>query len=163
PMDSMAALSCAPKELHLIFRKPINCSSVDPDGSDFAIKGTYPVSIIGAKGNCTGTSESSKEVIVYLSQPLQKTGNFILYLKKGLDGSTIIDECGAETPDGASLPFSVKDTVNADFTYKIGLGCVTDTVQYFHPGANAITSWKWNLDENKSSTNQNPTALYKDF
>lgn len=163
PMDSMITPSCAPKELHLIFRKPINCSSVDADGSDFAINGSYPISIIGAKGNCSGTSETSKEVIVFLSQSLEQAGNFVLTLKRGLDGTTIIDECGTETPDGASLKFSINDTVNADFTYKIGLGCVTDTVSFFHPGTNAVNSWKWNLDENKSSSLQNPTALYKVF
>jgi gliding motility-associated-like protein len=164
PMDSLSSVTCAPGELHLIFRKPMNCSSIALDGSDFTINGSYPVSISGARANgCSGDPLVSREIIVILSQPLQNTGNFVLTLKTGTDGNTIIDECGSETPGGASLSFAVKDTVNADFTYKLVYGCNIDTVNYFHPGTNGVNSWKWNLDENKFSIIQNPSAYYQIF
>lgn len=162
PMDSIAPLQCSPQSIHVIFRKPMLCNTVSADGSDFSITGSYPVTITGASGNCSGGGTTSKEIIINLSQPLYKGGNFILTLKKGLDGNTILDECNQQTP-GSSLSFSVKDTVNADFTYQINYGCTTDDVNFFHPGGNGVNSWQWNMDENQKSNLQNPLASYKTF
>jgi gliding motility-associated-like protein len=36
-------------------------------------------------------------------------------------------------------------------------------VQYSHPGANGVNTWRWSLDENITSTQQNPLAQYKIF
>ncbi len=161
PMDSIAPLLCAPSEAVLVFRKPMLCSSIAADGSDFSITGSYTVNITGAKGTCA--NGVSKEVIVALSRPLQVAGSFTLTLKKGSDGNTLFDECGEETPAGSSLTFSVKDTVNADFTYAINYGCTKDTVNFFHPAGNGVNSWSWTLDEGQKSSLQNPQALYSIF
>lgn len=162
PMDSMAPVKCAPNEVKLIFKKPMNCSSIAADGSDFTITGTYPVSIDRVKGNCSADG-LSKEIIVAFSKPLEQKGDFILTLKKGTDGNTLLDECTQETPAGSSLSFSVKDTVNADFTYTLRYGCTLDTVDYFHAGGNEINTWKWNLDDNITSTQQNARGVYSEF
>ena len=161
PMDSLAPVKCAPQSLRLVFPKPLLCASVAANGSDFSISGPYPVSILGAAADCKGAA-TSKEIIINLAQPLYLAGNFTLTLKAGTDGNTIMDECGQQTPAGASLGFSVKDTVNADFTYEKRYGCTRDTVNLFHPG-NGVDGWQWDLDENKTSTVQNPQALYQVF
>lgn len=163
PMDSMVPLQCASQTLHLIFKKGMLCSSVAPDGSDFNIAGPYPVSIVSASGNCTNGLTTSKEIIVTLSQPLYTAGNFILTLKKGLDGNTLLDECSKETPEGSSLSFATKDTVNADFTYQISYSCSSDAIQFFHSGSGAVTTWKWNLDDGQTSAEQNPATTYSVF
>lgn len=164
PMDSIAPLKCQPQSLRLIFRKPMLCSTVAADGSDFSISGTYPVNIASASGSCTSGGTTSKEIIINLSHPLYRAGNFTLTLRSGSDGNTIRDECNQSTPAGSTINFTVfGDTVNADFSFQIKYGCSFDTVNFTHPGANGVTSWKWNLDENKSSTQQNPQALYKNF
>jgi gliding motility-associated-like protein len=161
PMDSMAALNCAPTQVRLLFKKPILCSSIAANGSDFTVSGAYPVVVTGASGNCTGAV--TREVVVRFSAPLQSAGNFQIRLQKGADGNTLQDECGEETPVGSALPFSVQDTVDAAFTYHIGYGCERDTVVYFHNGANGVNQWQWQLDEGQSSTLQNATALYSIF
>jgi gliding motility-associated-like protein len=161
PFDSLAPLKCAPQELRFIFKKPIKCTSIDPAGSDFAITGTYPVTITGARGNCNSDNLSS-EIIVSLSQPLQLKGNFVVSIKSGLDGNTIIDECNQITPP-SQIRFSVKDTVNADFNYTIKYGCVEDTVNYTHPGGNEINQWFWNFGGGLTGSKQNETVLYKSF
>jgi gliding motility-associated-like protein len=161
PMDSLVPVTCAPDKLTLIFKKPINCASIAANGSDFRVNGTYPVQVTAAAGTCS--EGLSKEIIVTLDRPLQLTGAFSLVLQRGTDGNTIIDECGEETPAGSSLSFSVKDTVNADFTYNISYGCLRDSVQFFHPGGNGIDSWNWNLDERQQSTAQNPQGIYAVF
>ena len=162
PMDSIAPVSCAPQSLRLVFRKPILCSSIAADGSDFTLTGTYPATISGVSGVCTGTS-GTKEITINLTQPLYKSGTFTLTLKTGTDGNPILDECSQQTPAGSFLTFTVKDTVNADFSYEKKYGCSIDTVNYFHPGGNGVNSWQWSLDDNQTSSQQNPRALYGVF
>ena len=161
PMDSMAALSCKPNQLRLHFRKPVLCSSLAANGSDFTINGTYPVAVNAASATCTDST--TKEVLLTLSATLQNAGSFQLVLQRGTDGNTLLDECGEETPVGSALPFAVKDTVNARFTYQIQYGCQKDTVAFFHAGGNGVNSWRWQLDEGQASVQQNPVALYSTF
>lgn len=163
PMDSLVAVTCSPNSLRLVFKEPILCSSIAANGSDFVINGPYAVGITGAKTNCTGTVTGSKEIILTVSKPMQQDGNFNLTLKRGSDGNSILNECGSETPPGSSLPFAVRDTVNATFTYSIQYGCIDDVVQFAHDGKNGVNSWKWNLDENLSSSAQTPQGRYRVF
>ena len=163
PMDSLVTVKCAPNSLTLVFRKPITCSTVASDGSDFAVTGPSAVTVTNAKATCTGSNSAAKEIIITLAKPIQQGGSYTLSLKKGSDGNTVKDECGEETPAGSSITFTIKDTVNADFTYTKLYGCTTDTVNYFHTGANGVNSWKWSLDDGKSSTAQSPQALYTVF
>ncbi|HEV7332064.1 MAG TPA: gliding motility-associated C-terminal domain-containing protein [Flavisolibacter sp.] len=161
-MDSMVALSCSPVELRLLFKKPILCSSISATGSEFVVNGTYPVSVTAVNPTCSN-SGTTKELVLTLSQALVSEGSFELVLQKGTDGNTLLDECGEETPVGSRLAFSVKDTVDADFTYTIRYGCEKDTVLFFHPGANGVTSWQWSLDEGQVSGAQNPVGIYSVF
>lgn len=163
PMDSLAAVKCAPQTLTLVFKRAMDCASIAANGSDFTVTGPYPVTVVSARGNCTGTPALSREIVINLAGPLQQAGNFTITLKKGTDGNTVNNECGEETPAGSTLSFTIKDTVNADFTYTKLYGCTTDTVNYFHPGANGVNSWRWNLADGQSSTVQHPQGLYTMF
>jgi PKD repeat protein len=165
PMDSLVPISCAPDELKLIFRKNMRCNSIAADGSDFRvnlISGTAAVTVAGASGTCS--ADGLTQIIkVKLAAPLQTKGVYEIQLLTGSDGNTIIDECGQETPAGAAIQFSAKDTVNADFTYNIRLGCKRDTIDYFHDGKNEVNFWKWNFDNSRSSSLQNPSIVYATF
>ena len=161
PMDSLTTPKCSPQTLTLVFKKQINCSSVAANGSDFIISGPYAVGIAGASGNCVDGLSST--ITIQLTAPLQKAGNFILTLKQGTDGNTIVDECAQETPAGSFLPFVIKDTVNADFTYNITYACDQDIVNYYHNGNNTVNNWNWNFDNIRSSNLQNPAISYTNF
>ena len=163
PMDSIAPLACSPNSMKVVFSEPILCSSIAADGSDFIVTGPTPVRISTARGNCSSGLNSSREIIISLSQPVQKGGNFRLQLQKGSDGNSILNECGKETPAGAVVLFSLQDTVNADFSYNIQFGCVEDIVDFSHPGKNGIIQWKWNLDDNILSSQQKPQGRYRIF
>lgn len=157
-VDSIVPVKCAPEKLVLVFKRKIQCASIAADGSDFFVTGSYPVSVIAAKGQCN--SEGNTDIIeVTLAQPLYTAGSFTILLKNGLDGNPIIDECGNVTPIGEGQSFSVKDTVSADFNYVINKGCKSDIVDYSHSGANAVNSWMWTFD-NGGSTIQNPQVVY---
>jgi gliding motility-associated-like protein len=161
PMDSLVKPGCAPQELELVFRKQINCNSIAADGSDFAVTGTYPVTVVSASGVCVnGLTRSIK---VRLSAPLQRAGNFRITLRTGSDGNTLLDECTQESVPGQFISFTVVDTVNADFTYAVTLGCNTDVIQYNHPANNGVNSWLWTFGDVPPSILQNPVVNYTLF
>lgn len=161
PMDSITKPGCAPNTIELVFRKAIKCSSIAPNGSDFIINGSYPVVVTGANGICSNGLTS--KVIVRLATPLQTAGNFQITLQRGTDGNTLIDECGQECIAGQSLPFIIKDTVNANFSYTITLGCDSDLINYFHNGTNSVNMWEWTFGDAPNSNLQNPTVVYSLF
>ena len=168
PMDSLDKVFCAPDEVVVNFSKQIRyirCSSIAADGSDFKVtmlSGTSPVTVTGATGVCDA-SGLTPLIKVKLSAPIQTKGVYQIQLKTGSDGNTIINECGQETPPGATLLFTTKDTVNANFTYGLRLGCKRDTIDYFHDGRNEVNVWKWNFDNIRFSNLQNPSMVYASF
>jgi gliding motility-associated-like protein len=168
PMDSLNKIGCAPDELQLDFSKQlryIKCSSIETGGSDFAvdvISGAGPVNVIGASGVCDANGLTSL-IKVKLAAPILTKGVYRIRLKQGNDGTTIINECGQETPAGTFITFTTADTVNADFTYQLALGCLRDTINFFHNGNNGTNLWKWNFDNARTSGLQNPSMLYANF
>jgi gliding motility-associated-like protein len=161
PMDSLTKIGCAPSVLQLVFRKPMQCNSIAPNGSDFTVTGPSVVAVTGATGTCvnglTGT------IAVQLGAALQTGGTYTIRLQNGYDGNTINDECGQFTAAGSSISFIVSDTVNADFRYNIIYGCDQNTIQYNHDGRNNVNSWVWNFDNNRTSDLQNPLISYTNF
>ncbi|MEO6557743.1 MAG: gliding motility-associated C-terminal domain-containing protein [Ferruginibacter sp.] len=161
PMDSLTKPGCAPQTLQLVFKKPIRCSSIAADGSDFSVIGSYPVTVTGATGNCG--NGRALTILVQLSLPLQVAGNFIIRLNIGSDGNTLVDECSQETAAGSSLPFTIRDTVNADFTYTINYGCQENIVQYNHNVFNQVNSWQWDFGALGTSQLEDPQITYINF
>jgi gliding motility-associated-like protein len=161
PMDSLTKPKCEPDSLVLFFRKNIKCSSIEPTGSDFAITGPYPVTIVSATATCV--RGGSNKIVLKLSAPMQVAGNFLVNLKVGIDGNTLIDECDRETPLPDDVAFVIKDTVNANFRETINYTCKLNTVNYFHNGANTVNSWLWSFGSAPNSNLQNPVITYTNF
>lgn len=156
-IDSILPLTCSPDKIILALNQPILCSSLAADGSDFLINGTVPVSITKASGNCVNNLTTSIELS--LSKPITQAGNFSINLKNGLDGNSLMNECGLASPVGPAISFVTKDTVNADFSFTISPGCTSDTISFAHDGRNQVNSWLWSF-ENSSSILQNPTTVF---
>ncbi|MFT3679108.1 MAG: gliding motility-associated C-terminal domain-containing protein [Ferruginibacter sp.] len=145
PMDSLVPPACAPDEIKLVFKKPMLCNSIAADGSDFTITNAgVNIPVTGALGDCD-ESGLTTAIYVKLAAPIQQAGNFILTLKTGTDGNTILNECTVETPAGSFLPFVTADTVSAAFSYTLHMGCKNNVVDYSHDGRNGVNSWKWNF------------------
>jgi gliding motility-associated-like protein len=161
PMDSIVPVGCAPGSLQLVFSKPMDCSAIAANGSDFVITGPTPVTITGATGNCVQGVTTT--ITLHLSAPIQTAGTYQVKLVTGNDNNTVIDECGQQTPTGATVNFTTHDTVNAGFTYDIVYGCRFDTVHYHHNGANGVNQWQWTFDGSEGSAVQNPTYTYSTF
>jgi gliding motility-associated-like protein len=161
PMDSLVTVECAPQTLELFFKKGIRCKYIAADGSDFKVTGPTAVTVTGAQGNCV--NGVSNTITISLANPIVNEGTYKITLVKGTDGNTIIDECAQETMEGSTIDFSVKDTVSADFTYKLLEGCKTDTLQLFHDGKNGISQFDWEMDYNGKSNLQNPVTYFSSF
>lgn len=162
PMDSISPTGCAPSMLQLVFKKPIRCNSVAPDGSDFVINGIPGIAIATAFGNCN-ENNSSRIISVKFAAPATRKGTYSIMLRRGTDGNTLIDECGEETPAGSTLAFSIYDTVSAQFDYRILYGCNADTVVYTHNGANEVNSWSWFFDNAASGNGSQIQKIYSVF
>ena len=160
-MDSVRQVGCSPKSIELIFKKPLLCSSVAANGTDFTVTGPSAVTVTGAVGICVGGLTTG--IAVQLSAPIQLGGLYTIRLQNGSDGNTLLDECNQSTPVGSSISFVVSDTVNANFGYNTLYGCEENSVQYNHIAGNGINSWSWNFDNIRSSILQNPLIRYDDF
>ena len=164
PIDSIAMPTCAPQTIQLIFaNKQIKCNSISADGSDFAINGTYPTSILSATaGNCVnGFTEA---IILKLSHNLYNKGTFTITLQTGSDGNSIIDECNLVSIIGSSKSFNVKDTVNANFTTVTKLGCIIDTIIATNNLNNDLNNWQWIINNiAQPNNNFNPQFLFTNF
>lgn len=161
PLDSMKAPGCAPKTIDLIFSKAIKCSAIAADGSDFKITGSTPVTITGAQGVCS--NGLTYTISLQLAAPIETAGTYTIHLVTGLDGNTIIDECGQQTPAGVTLEFVTKDTVNADFNYQLFLGCKKDSITCIHPGGNGVNAWAWNFNNEGNSNLQALTFIFPTY
>jgi gliding motility-associated-like protein len=81
-------------------------------------------------------------------------------LATGSDGNTILDECGLETPAGATLNFRLARPVKADFILAGNPSCGRTDIQFSHDGANNVNSWNWSFSPSMNSTQQNPQVTF---
>lgn len=161
PMDSIAPIACAPNVLQLVFRNRMFCNSIAANGSDFKVTGPYPVTVSGAAGVCT--NGLSTIINVTLNMPVVQAGIYKIELVKGTDSNTIIDECGQQTPAGATLNFNAADTVSASFSYRLLYGCTTDTIACTHDGRNGVNQWTWAFQDGITRTAQNASVMYATY
>lgn len=162
PFDSLTPPGCAPDVLELVFRNKIRCSSIAANGSDFVVTGAAPVTVVSAGGRCDADGLTDV-ILVHLSAPIVTGGNYQVRLANGIDGNTIIDECGLPTPLAAPIPFTLKDTVSADFDYQMHLGCVQDTVDLSYIDKNGVNQWTWIFDDTDTSHAHDPEHRYTVF
>ncbi len=160
-MDSITKPGCAPQTLELVFKKKLKCNSIDASGGDFFITGPYAINIIGATPNCV--DGKADKIILQLNMPLQVGGNFIVNLRVGPDGNTLLDECDVQTPLPDDVAFIIKDTVNANFEKTIEYNCAANTVRYTHNGANIVNEWRWTFGSAPNNFTQNPVITYTNF
>ena len=161
PLDSLTPPVCAPGVLVLVFADPIRCQSIAADGSDFVLSGMPGLSVIKASGNCNGGL--TRSIVLQLNSPIVVGGNFQVSLNTGTDGNTIVNECGVETPPGASLFFSTKDTVSAAFNYTTSLGCLSDTINTRYLLNNGVNESIWNVDSTFVSSLVAPALIENVF
>jgi gliding motility-associated-like protein len=161
PMDSISPVLCITDTLQLVFKNPIKCNSIAPDGSDFIISGPIPVSVKGAAGICS--SGAATIIRIFLTAPIKTNGSFRVKLVNGSDGNTLINECGEITPAGSTINFTTQNITTADFQSAVTTGCKYDLLTLTHNGNNNVNQWNWNIDDGNTSAAQSPVFKYNTF
>ena len=155
--DSIGKPACSPDSVRIYFPKRITCTTIAANGSDFAVTGPTPVTVVSAAGSCVNGLTSY--ITVKFAAPIYTRGTYILTLKAGTDGSTVIDECNVPLPV-QSLPFTTEDTVSARFNYTTELDCRYNTVIFSHDGAHFVNSWNWTFNDSVKANTQNHTMIF---
>ncbi|NOT52602.1 MAG: T9SS type B sorting domain-containing protein [Chitinophagaceae bacterium] len=160
-LDSIRPAGCKPSFIEMIFKRPIRCNSIAPDGSDFVLTGPQAVITTVSLNNCIN-SALVNVIRLNLSSPLTTGGIYTVQLQNGTDGNTLIDECGLLSPAGSSASFTVSSSVSAAFTYSRRSSCTNDTLDFLHDGNNGANSWNWKFDNAVPVTTQNFMQLIND-
>ncbi len=160
-LDSVRPAGCKPSFIEMIFKRPIRCNSIAPDGSDFVLTGPQTTSTTVSLSSCVNNAAISI-IRLNFSSPLTTGGAYTVRLQNGTDGNTLIDECGMISPAGSSKTFAIPSAVSAVFTYTIRPSCKTDTLDFLHDGANGVNSWNWKFDNADPVTIQNAMKVYTD-
>jgi gliding motility-associated-like protein len=160
-------VACAVSKVKFQLSKPILCSSIALNGSDFEITGPSNISITSATFVCNGNPAITSEIELNTAAPITVGGTYILNAKNGTDNNTTIDVCGLSQAVGNNINFTIANVVNANFNFNIGFGCIKDTVFFNHSG-NGVTNWEWDFGDPASgilntSNAQNPTHIYTSF
>src|SRR5690606_12690294 len=106
---------------------------------------------------CTGGE--TDVITLNLTKPIQTGGLYSITFQTGVDGSTIVDECGLNLPVH-TRSFTAYDTVNAEFSFNSILGCRNNIVQFSHNGANQVNSWVWDINSTRFANVRNTQASF---
>jgi gliding motility-associated-like protein len=161
-LRSVAPVGCAPDLIRIGLSVPVRCGSIAADGSDFRITGTPLAGIRSATGNCN-VNNLTDTLIIQLTQPLVRDGNYTITLTTGTDGNPILGECGQPAVIGQTVTFHTVDTVSADFDFGLNRNCKISTLDLTHNGANGVNYWRWTFDSTDNRHTQNVTKIYGDF
>jgi gliding motility-associated-like protein len=169
PFDSLRNNICSTDSVILVFPDLIKCNSVAPNGSDFFVTGTYPVTITNAQPiNCIGGL--TRQVAVHFASTLFQPANFQIVLRAGTDGNTLLSECDTPSVAGSAIPFKILPKPVANFTFTdtvcLPLGkMIFANLSKISDGSENAFRYLWNFDDtlsgaNNTSTQKTPTHFY---
>ena len=72
----------------------VACGSVAPNGSDFAVSGPSPVSVIKAVPISCSPTGFADTIDVYFNKSIEVPGQYTLSVVTGTDGDMVVDTCG---------------------------------------------------------------------
>jgi len=140
--EEATIFSCAPGFVRVEFNRPIRCSSLLADGSQFNIAGPQPVTIISAEALNCGTSQLSNQVILRFATAINLAGIYEVRLNAaGSNGQNLLDECGIAPVNSAIVPsFASGNPVSAQFSFIKNETCKGSQFLFSHNGATAGNS-----------------------
>ena len=137
---------CSDSSVTVELTKPVLCSSIAADGSDFYI--TPFVAISGATGmNCVNGNGYTSQVTIHFSG-LAPIGKYVLHTRQGTDGNTLVDFCNNTLNTqllSASLSFIVPPPAPVRFLPADTVKCFYSTIPI--SPLNEFTSYQWSTGE----------------
>ncbi|MBS1730041.1 MAG: gliding motility-associated C-terminal domain-containing protein [Bacteroidetes bacterium] len=126
PDLSQATSSCDGSTITVVLNKPMKCSSLAGNGSDFSL--SSPLANISSAGSSQCASGFDMDTLVLnLSNPLPP-GTYTLTIKNGSDGNTIADNCDREIPAGNNISFTVLPKQSTPLDSIAPLSCAPKTL-----------------------------------
>ena len=104
PVYSSASLACT--TLTVQTSKPVKCSSIAANGSDFNITGPAAAGITGALGVGCTPGGYTNTINLTLAGPVTVGGTYTLTAQNGADGNTLQDSCTTNQATGNSITFN---------------------------------------------------------
>ena len=143
PAIQKATVVCSNPQIGLKINKPIQCSSIASNGSDFIVSGPTPITIVSASGyKCSGEFETDSITLQFSGNLV--AGNYTISTKNGTDGNGIIDFCLNAvnpatafviqfTPVAQILPLSTTSCSGTEFSFTpvSGSGSLVPPDSYF--------------------------------
>lgn len=105
PHLATAEANCGGDKIRVKLNKKMKCASIAPNGSDFFVTPAL-VNVISAVGFGCSNGFDSDSLELTLNAPLPP-GNYILSIKNGTDGNTILDVCDRNIPVNESTNFII--------------------------------------------------------
>ena len=132
PAIQSATAICDGSQIQVVLNKPMQCSSLDADGSDFTLSPAPPgLKIVGASAvNCNGFDLDT--LIVVVNGPLP-AGTYNLVATVGNDGNTLLDICGTPIPAGQSVSFTMIPPQPTPLDSITPVGCAPDLLTLVFP------------------------------
>ena len=163
PHVQSAFVGCNSKMITIVMNKKMRCYSLTSDGSDFSIN-SGTVNITGATGITCSDQFDFDSLQLTLSDSLVP-GNYNLTVKTGNDGKILWDDCLNEIAEGEKISFTVLpyNRLSADFTYRIGYGCRSDTIFFNYDQVNNSNQSLWFIDSAYISSLFDPVVIRSNF
>ena len=128
PGLAKASASCDAAHIYIKINKPIKCSSIAPDGSDFNIL-PAAASVTAATGIGCSNSFDTDSLMLTLSNPLPP-GTYTITIKNGDDNNTLLDNCDRNISAGNNLPLVVLPLAPIPFDSLTKVGCAPHSLQF---------------------------------
>lgn len=145
--DSLQFDKCSPSSIKVFYSKPLLCSSIQADGSEFSITGPATVQVNSVTTDATCSNGYTRWVLLNLSQPINTLGTFTLHNMVGADGNSVLDTCYAAQLTNETISFNVLGSPSANFRDSVHFGCINDTLVLSHPGGNGINFYQWTFSD----------------
>lgn len=109
--------NCFDAEVTLNFNPEIEVTSISPEGNEFRIIGPDGVTrpVIGVEWAVGSSPIHSKEIRLKLHKKLDENGLYVMYIKKGSDGNTLLNECGFELAPNFAMLIKVENCPILDY------------------------------------------------
>ncbi len=151
---------CSDSSVTIQFSKPVSCSSIAPDGSNFYITPAIPV--IGATGvNCVSKSGYTSQVTVYFDGHYP-VGDYTVNVQNSPSGTNLVDLCGNPIIQPASppnfAPFKIPPKADDNFLKADTVKCDYNSITI---GADtSFSSYLWSSGQTSQSIGLMDPGLY---
>jgi gliding motility-associated-like protein len=161
-VDSVQYDKCGPSFMKVFYSRPILCSSISPDGSQYRFfPPPGPIATVSATADpATCSLGYTNWVLVQFAAPITVSNSYNITHWSGFDLNVIKDTCNSAVPAFTSnIRLDVLKT-SPNFNSQVKWGCVKDTIQLSHPGGAGVNSWTWNFSDGTSATGQNVSHTF---